>query len=218
MLFDPGRRSNLEARPQSEVPKMVSWMKFSRRLSLIALVVLSAGCGAHKPLPMNEAYNNELDGAPSWVTKGRFGVEKDAKSKYVYGVGSVGGTRNVGLAREAALGRARTDLARSLQLKIAAMLKDYQSTVTGGAEFGTAAADEQKITDVAKQVTDMTLSGTELVDSWISKNGNMWALCRLDVESFKNTVKQMNQLSESVRRAVEERADKAFEELDKEVN
>lgn len=187
------------------------------KLFIAMTVVLGlSSCGAHNPPPMNQAYNNELDGAPAWVTKGRFGVEKDSKSKYVYGVGNVGGTRNVGLAREAALGRARTDLARSLQLKVTAMLKDYQGTVTGGAEFGTAAADEQKITDVAKQVTEMNLSGTELVDTWISKNGTMWALCRLDVEGFKNTVNKMTQLSESVRRAVEERADKAFEELDRE--
>lgn len=187
-------------------------------LALTAVLFTCGGCGGTKAKTPATVIANEFDGAPCWVTKGGSCYGKDGdKAKYVWGVGSVGGTRNTGLARESALGRARTDIARSLQTRVWAMLKDYQSTTTGGEEFGKSAADEQHIVDVSKQITDLTLSGTEMVDSWISNSGTFWALARLDVEGFKDAVGRMNQLSESVRQAVVQRADKAFEELDREV-
>ena len=193
--------------------------RFARFPGLFAVavaVLVSAGCAGTKPPTPATAVHEELAGAPCWVTKGGSCYFKQQdKGKYICGVGSVGGTRNVGLAREAALGRARTEIARSLSVRVASMLKDYQATTTGGAEFGTSAADEQHITDVSKQITDMTLSGTEIVDSWVSSSGTYYALSRLDIDGFKDAVHRMNNLSEAVRQAVVERADKAFEELDR---
>jgi hypothetical protein len=63
----------------------------------------------------------------------------------------------------------------------------------------------------------MSLSGTEMTDSWISKNGTYYALVALDVEKFEDSVSRMGQLSEQVRRAVVERADATFAELDREI-
>lgn len=199
-------------------------MSSKRVLVVGVLFVLAAGlmacvgCGGTQPKPPATVIGQEFDGAPCWVTKGCGCFFKDSdKTKYVCGVGSVGGTRNPGLAREAALGRARTEIARSLQVQVQSMLKDYQATTTGGEEFGKSAADEQHIVDVSKQITDMTLSGTEMVDSWISTSGTMYVLSRLDIEGFKDAVGRMNNLSESVRQAVVQRSDKAFAELDREV-
>ena len=81
----------------------------------------------------------------------------------------------------------------------------------------TAANDEQHIVDVSKQITDTTLSGTEPKDSWISDSGTLYILMCADIEKFKDAVSKMGQLSESVRKAVVERADKAFDELSKEI-
>ncbi|MBK8015296.1 MAG: hypothetical protein IPK20_00430 [Betaproteobacteria bacterium] len=134
--------------------------------ALILVALLCAGCGGAKENVPVSSPSNEFDGAPCWVTKSGHCIDKEGeKAKFVYGVGSVAGTRNTGLARDAALGRARTDIARSLQTRVAAMLKDYQATTTGGEDFGKAAADEQHIVDVAKQITDLNVSGTEMVDS-----------------------------------------------------
>jgi hypothetical protein len=197
-------------------------VRFPRTRGLFAVAVslmVCSGCAATKPKPPATVVHEELAGAPCWVTKGGGCYFKEPdRAKYVCGVGSVGGTRNVGLAREAAMGRARTEIARSLAVRVASMLKDYQATTTGGAEFGTSAADEQHIVDVSKQITDMTISGTEIVDSWTSGTGTYYALCRLDVDGFKDAVRRMKNLSESVRQAVVDRADKAFEELDRATN
>ena len=191
-----------------------------RLASLALAVLLAAGCSAHQPpRQLSSAASAERDGAPCWVAKGGTCLQKDSsKRRHVYGVGSVTGTRNVGLAREAALARARTEIARTLQTQVKAMLKDYQATTTGGPGFAIEASDEQHIADVSRQITDLTLSGTELADSWISDTGATYVLCRLDVEGFKGTVQRMGELSEAVRKAVVDRADKAFEELDRETS
>jgi len=178
---------------------------------LLSLVFVFTGCGGGGPKPMDDVISNELDGAPDWVIQGR-----GDNDKMVYGVGSAGGSKNVALMRSTALGRARTEIARQLDLKVKSMLKDYQSTTTGGEYFGQAANDEQHIEDVSKQITDINLSGTRQEETWISKTGTMYVLVSLDIDAFKKAVDGMTQLNEEIRSAVVERADKAFAELDAE--
>ncbi len=192
-----------------------------RARSSVALVWMIAGAVAltaackHRP-PPGAAMADELDGAPEWVSRGCAAYWGDDDGARICGVGAVAGTRNAALARTAAMGRARAEIARSLQTKVRAMLKDYSSTTTGGDEFGIAAADEQTIDDVSKQITSMTLSGTALQDTWISNNGTLYTLVALDVERFNDSISGMTNLSESIRTAVRERADAAFRELDEE--
>ncbi len=190
---------------------------FGRCLILLAAASLVLGvfsCAAKPELPAN-VIRDEMSGAPDWVKHGCDSFwEENERSKVICGVGSVGSTRNVSLARSGATGRARTEIARSLFVKNKAMLKDYQATTTGGEEYGTSAADEQHLVDVSRQLTEMSLSGTELVETWISKNGTFYALVALKVEKFKGAVSRMNVLNEGVRKAVIDRADKAFAEMD----
>jgi hypothetical protein len=176
---------------------------------MFSLILLLVGCGTTKPQDPGTVIQNELEDAPKWVLQGH-GSDQDL----IYGVGSATGTRNVALARSSALGRARTEISRQLDLKVKAMLKDYQATTTGGEYFGTVANDEQHIVDVAKQVVDLNLSGTYQEDTWISQTGTMYVLVSLDVEHFKNAVNDMQSLSEDIRAAVVERAEAAFQELD----
>lgn len=180
-------------------------------------LAFASSCATTPPPPKVE--KSEFDGAPKWVTQGcnAYWGEKKGEKK-ICGVGSATGTRNISLARTTAQGRARTEIARSLQTEVRAVLKDYQATTTGGQEFGKSASDEQHVEDVSKQITDTTLSGTEQIDTWISPNGTMWVLVALDVEAFKGAIAKMGQLSEGVRQAVIQRADKAFDDLDKTID
>jgi hypothetical protein len=52
---------------------------------------------------------------------------------------------------------------------------------------------------------------------WISPSGVVYVLMVYDAEKFQNAVSQMSQLSESVRKAVIERAEASFSELDEAV-
>lgn len=188
-----------------------------------ALVVATAGltlafAGCSSTLkPPGESVEGELANAPSWVRQGCTGYWEKESERKICGVGSVGSTRNAGLARSGAISRARTEIARTLNVEVEAMVKDYQATTTGGERFGSAAADDQHLEDVSRQITEATLSGTQLVDSWISESGTFYALVALDIEQFKGAVAQMKNLAESVRTAVIQRADRAFEDLDRQI-
>ena len=177
----------------------------------LCTVAMLAAC-SNDPPPPGEGFQKEFEGAPPWVQKSCSAFE--GEKAIVCGVGSMGGTSNISMARRAAIGRARTDLARTLQVKIRAMLKDYSATT--GDLTAEASGDEQHVVDVSKQVTKFTLSGTAVQDTWISSRNTFWALVVLDVEKFKDTLSGMQAIDEKVRKAIIERADKAFKELDNE--
>ncbi|MBR4531326.1 LPP20 family lipoprotein [bacterium] len=179
-------------------------------VSVIFLMVLTACGSADKKGSANVA-KNEFDGAPDWV------LGSSSTAQQICGVGSAAGSRNVSMMRTTAMQRGRTEISRMLEIKVQAMLKDYQATTTGGEDFGKAANDEQHIVDVAKLITDTTLSGTEQKKTWNSDSGTYYVLMCADIEKFKDSVNNMSQLSESVRKAVTERADKVFDELSKEI-
>lgn len=176
-----------------------------------AMVIVACGSSDEKNTPKN-AMSAEFEGAPQWVLKGG-----SSSPKEICSIGSTGGTKSASIGRTAAIERGRTELARMLSSKVQAMIKDYQSTTTGGEDFGAAANDEQHIVDVAKQITDTALSGTEQKDSWISNSGTFYALVCMDLEKFSGVVNNMGQLREGIRKAVVERSEKAFEELAKEI-
>jgi hypothetical protein len=178
-------------------------------LAIVGMFVVACSGGPETP---GETVSAELKGAPQWVLGGCGSFASDQTP--ICGVGSGSGTRNPAAARSMAVGRARTDLARNLQVKVKALYKDYMSTTTGGEDFGKAANDEQHVVDVAKQITKTTLSGTSTDATWVSNTGTVWMLVSLKPEAFSKALSQMKQLDETVRRAIVERADKAFKELD----
>ena len=176
------------------------------RRTLFTLLVALASLGCEGPVESTDA---SLLGAPDWVTRGCAGA-----SNRICGVGSAAGMPNHALRRTAAIGRARTEIARSLQSRVVSMLKDYSATTTGEGDFGLASADDQHLVDVSKQVTNVTLAGTEVLDTWVSPDKTFYALVTLDVAKFSDTVSRMSQLSDGVRDAIVERADEAFREPD----
>jgi hypothetical protein len=146
------------------------------------------------------------DGSPDWVRRGC-----PSASGRICGVGIADKTiTSPSMARSVAQGRGRTEIARSLQVRVKAMLKDHQSATTQA----DASFSEQYVEDTSKQITDLNLAGTRLEDAWTAADGSLYVLMVLDVQAFKDSLDQMQQLSEQVREAVKARADKAFNELD----
>ncbi len=198
-------------------------MKIVKAFVLAATASLAA-CGGNAtpppvaPAPMGNALAAEFNGAPTWVRQSCRAYWGDQGKGKICAVGSAGGSRNVALLRSGATGRGRTEIARMLQTKVTALLKDYQRTVTGGENFGKAASDEQLIQDTSKQLTDTSLSGTEAVDSWISESGTMYVLVSLNTETFANALNQMKQLDKKVQDYVVNNANKAFDDLQGELD
>ena len=181
----------------------------SRGTLSLAVLGIVVGCGSSPPKPQN-ALQADMVGAPKWA-QGACSLGLQNK-KGLCGAGSVSGMTNGALARSAAEGRARVELARNLRTRVKSMLKDYQAATQGGP--GDRTASEQHIEDVSKEITDTTLSGTRLEATWISDGGSYWALVVLDTDSFRDSLQNMKQLDDKMRAAIVERADKAFSELD----
>lgn len=186
-------------------------------LSFIAFCsgALLTGCGTKVPPGHEAVMRTEYQGAPDWVMRGcsTYWNAADAR-RMICGVGASDGTLNPTMARESATGRARADIAKKIRVTVTSILKDYQATTTGGAHYGTDADDEQHIESITKEITDMNLPGTEMVDSWISDNGTYYVLVALDVEKFKDSIHKTDDLSGKLKNAIFERVDQALENLE----
>jgi len=165
----------------------------------LALTLACSSSPAEAPAGSTElqADQGDLAGAPAWVRGGCEAYLEDAPG--VCGVGSAEGSRNFALATTAAEGRGRTAIARTLQTRVQSMLKSYEGTTTGGEEFAEAAADEQHLVDVGRQITDGSMQGSERRELWISPSGAVYALMVLDLAKFQGAVWSMGQLSQSLR-------------------
>lgn len=186
----------------------------NRFFSLLGIILVSAlfsACASQPTKPTSLLAGNP----PDWVVKGS-GAFKDSNGKAFYGVGSATGIKNYSLQREAADNRARNDIAKVFEFYTKSLMKDYQASTTAG-DFK-ATAEEQNVEEAIKTVTSATLTGVLIIDHWEHQGRDeLFSLARLDLETFKSNLDQQKQLSNEVRKAIKERADKLHEELEVEV-
>src|SRR5438093_1619296 len=155
-------------------------------------------------------------GTPKWVTKGG-GYMSERDNKAFYGVGAVTGIRNEPLAKETADNRARADLAKYIDTYTAYLMRDYAASTTAG-DF-TKSSEEQNVERAVKTFVSAHLSGVQVVDRWEKdeKSGKVtYALAKMDLASFKDSVSQMKDLNEAARDFVRKNAERAFDRLQQE--
>jgi len=155
-------------------------------------------------------------GTPKWVSKGG-GYMSEKDSKAFYGVGAVTGIRNEPLAKETADNRARADLAKYVDTYTAYLMRDYAASTTAG-DF-TKSSEEQNVERAVKTFVSAHLSGVQVVDRWEKdeKSGKVtYALAKMDLASFKESVGQMKDLNEAARDFVRKNAERAFDRLQQE--
>jgi hypothetical protein len=155
---------------------------------------------------------------PDWVKEGN-GAFRDAGEKVFYGVGAVVGIKNEPLARTSAENRARAEVAKIFETYTASLMKDYMASTTGGAAITaqSPAAEEQHVEQTIKTFSAATLSGVMIVDRWVDTgNDTHYALARLDLEKFKQSVDRMQELNAQVRDFIRKNADRSFDALARE--
>jgi hypothetical protein len=190
----------------------LSWL---RRVGVLGALALAA-CGSPQAAapPPAGPIGAAVAGGPAWVMLG-CAAHPNAPADAICGVGSVQATRNFDLARTAAQGRARTQIARELSIRIQAMLEDYRATVSDWE----ATDDEQNIVDVSRQVTDISLAGVRLLDAWVSPvDDTMHVLMILDFERVLAALGSADGLSPTVRAAIQQRASDARQRMDRELS
>ncbi len=180
-------------------------------------MVLGIILAALLPISMTGCAGRQPAGAqpPEWVIKGS-GAFKDSGSKVFYGVGSVVGVHNPPLARTTAENRARAEITKIFETYTASLMKDYAASTTGGGAVtgASATSEEQYIEQAIKTFSSATLNGVMIIDHWTDPStGELFALARLDLESFKNSLDKIKELNSAVRDYVKKNAEKSFEGL-----
>lgn len=184
-------------------------MKCGRVLMGTLAVMWTVGCGGRQA---GEAPQN-LVGVdyPDWVTKGS-GAFDAGEERIFYGVGSVTGIKNHALARTTADNRGRAEIAKIFEVYSASLMKDYMASTTAGDM--TASAEEQHVEQAIKTFSAATLSGVQIIDHWFHPtDGTVYALAKLDLNSFKDNLGKMNELSDRVRDYVKKNADRVHGDL-----
>ena len=192
-------------------------MKVVARLILVGLVAFAqVACADGENTRREGEAPAHLKGVdyPDWVLKGSgaFGNEGE---KIFFGVGSVSGIRNHALARTTADNRARAEIAKVFEVYSASLMKDYMASTTAGDMESS--SEEQHVEQVVKTFSAQTLSGVQVVDHWFHPvDGTVYALGRLDLDSFTNQLEKMKELNGKVRDYVRKNAERAFMDLEQE--
>lgn len=156
-----------------------------KRVSMLAAVMLLTlgltGCGSGARAKIdNDKLEKEYKNAPAWVLSGS---EEDLFSA----VGSAPiGKGGLQFARTEAMGYGRTELARQVAVKVKSLVNNFSQQVGIGEEQTLDAFSKQ----VAKLVTDETLSGSHQKDIWISPNSEVYVLMVLDKAAVEASVRR----------------------------
>ena len=187
-------------------------LKLAALWGLLSIMVVFSACTSTPE--STRTTMNEYE-PPEWVMKSS-GAFEDSNGKAFYGVGSASGIKNYSLQRTAADDRARNDLAKVFEFYTKSLTKDYMASTTSG-DF-TTTSEEHNVEVAIKTVTSATLTGVLIIDHWEHPGRNeLFSLARLDLISFKKNLDEHKELSNEVREAIKERADKLHEELEQEV-
>ena len=161
----------------------------------------------------DEQLPNDFAGAPEWVLQGCSAYWGDDGGARLCGVGDAKIGSSMSIARTKATSRARAEISRTLETKVKNMIKDFQEQITDGESEMTAEQFSSTTVALSKQ----TLNGTSIQDSWISGTNQLYMLVALDVESFNNSMRDMDEMNDQLRQFIESRARKSFQELDEEM-
>ncbi len=179
-----------------------SFRLLSLILGLTFLVTISLQQCASSRSGSTESSN--LRDAPEW-----FLVQPEAEDA-IYGVG-MAKKQNPSLARNAAIARARDDVAGQVNVKVSSMMKDFMQE-SGVGENAQALEFTQS---VSKQVTDISLQGCRVAEVYPGRDGTFYALVEYPLESLRQATLSEAQKEEALYN--EFKAQQGFEALENEI-
>lgn len=171
-----------------------------RKLHFLVLIgLLLIGCSTPPP-PAKSTPD-----MPSWA------LNIPSQEGYIYGVGSAM-KQNPQLARTAAIGLARDEIARTLDLKVSSMFKNFMQE-SGIGENAKALEFTESVT---KQVASTTLNGATVKEVELAGDGRMWALVELNLSAVKKAALENAKNQEAMYN--EFKASQSFDALEEAIN
>ena len=189
-----------------------------RALIILSIAFVMTACGGKKvttetgKIDKNSSYASEFANAPKWVTTGCASIA-ELKGN-LCGLGSAPIQGDLSMSRTMSMNRGRTEIAKALQTRVKAMVKDYQARTSKEGKGTT----DVHVEAVSKSVTDVAVNGVVLKDTWISGKDNLYALMILDAKTFTDSLEQIKDLNGALKNYIRENAKTAFDELDKETS
>jgi len=175
---------------------------------LTAIILAAAGCASNtKPSADSAALG------PEWVMQGSGAFDQNG-DRVFHGVGVASGIHNKALLRQTADDRARLEIAKTLEIYVSGLTKDYMASTTAGDM--SRSSEEQHVETALKTFTKTTLHGAAITDRWVDPaDGSMYALCQVDLLALKEALDDYRALDAQLRDYVRENADRMHEELDR---
>lgn len=189
-----------------------------KKILLIAVTLILGACTSSQPSVQQSINNNGvyvaqpqnmLGNLPTWVL-----------SPYVEGAQSAVGMVVVGRsgtanARNKAIAKARVELANQMEIKVQAMTKDYLNVVGEGDNE----IVESVFSQVSKQVSQQTLSGSRQIDMFMTSDKELYVLMAVPNKVVETAVKEtmansINELKSDEKLYQEFKSAQAQNELD----
>lgn len=160
-----------------------------KKISLLTAITLILGaCTSNQSASQQTTISNVsaaepqnmLGNLPSWTL-----------TPYVEGSESAVGMVKVGAsgvpnARNKAIARARVELANQMELKVQALTKDYVNVIGEGDNE----IVESAFSQVSKQVSKQTLTGSRPVDMFMTNTKELYVLVAIPQETIRKSVKE----------------------------
>jgi hypothetical protein len=152
--------------------------------------------------PAAESYEN----APNWITAGcrAHWPDQVEREQIVCGIGSAAANRNRVAARDTAVARARSAIARSIEVTIESLVRledDSRSTTDG------------YLRSIVHQLSSASLPGCQVEAIWHSNTGAVHALVSLQVVKVQQSVRNSRSLTPAAREDLARRAADAFAQM-----
>jgi len=162
------------------------------------VIFLLCACEQNKVEEVSKDKASDDRAAPGWIAGSGIIAEK-SPDKVFYSSGYARGIKNDALLRSTADNRARWNLSNAIRQYTDAMLKDYKKDI--------GAADLERIRIISEK-------GIEIVDHWQDPStGKFYARARLDLEMFKQNIREDRGLSKRIRDHLLMNADHYYAQL-----
>lgn len=169
-------------------------------LMLIPIVLLLINCGAEKPKP-------KMADIPDWYLN-----PPQAEDAYYQAGDAV--KMSMALAKDAADARARDAIARTIEVKVATMMKDFMQQ----SGMGNDAEAIEFTSSVSKQVANNVLKGCKIVKREMKIEGNSYHAYSLAEYNLNSLVQETLDAARRQKALYNEaKANLGFEELEKEI-
>ena len=175
-------------------------------LAVLSLAILAVNVGCANG-PTTSPKTEPLAEAPGWVTRGCrvYWQDQNIEANAVCGIGTAGPDRNPLAARETAIARARSAIARSIEVTIESLVR---------VETTRDVANDGDLRSIIHQLTSTSLPASRVESVWTAGSGEVFALVSLRVAKVQQSLRQSHKLLPAAREELAQRAADAFAELD----